>query len=96
MNFHTRQYSNLVLNGNEVTGNTFPAREWIKTHLAGKWNGERKSWAIDTEKFNRLLQMGAIFQDAEVTPVATKVAPRVNNGLCPRCHTYCYGDCTAK
>jgi hypothetical protein len=18
-----------------------------------------------------------------------------NNGLCPRCHTYCYGDCTA-
>lgn len=20
---------------------------------------------------------------------------KVNNGLCPRCHTYCYGDCCA-
>lgn len=21
---------------------------------------------------------------------------KVNNGLCPRCHTYCYGDCCAR
>ncbi len=31
----------------------------------------------------------------KVAKSARRTVSTVINGLCPRCHTYCYGDCTA-
>jgi hypothetical protein len=42
------------LNGNQITGDTYPIKSYIKDYLCGKWSGENKSWIVDlgqVEKF---------------------------------------------
>jgi hypothetical protein len=35
------------LNGNLLTGDTYPIKQWIKEYLNGKWDAERKGWVVD-------------------------------------------------
>lgn len=77
-------------NGNEISGNTFLVKEYIKAHLAGKWNSGRRAWTIDTAKLQDLIEKGCIYASDE-KPAEHKQ----HNGVCPKCGTYCYGDCSA-
>lgn len=38
-----------VLNGEYLTGDTYPIKDYIKSNLAGKWDAGRKAWKVDTE-----------------------------------------------
>ena len=45
----------MQLNGNELSGDTFNARGYIKEYLDGKWNAEKKVWTVNVEKTMALL-----------------------------------------
>lgn len=80
------------LNGNLLTGDTYPIKQWIKEYLCGKWDAERKGWIVDLGQIK--MWTGTCIQIDE-TAVETKRAERHISELCPKCHTYCYGDCEA-
>lgn len=84
---------NLYLSGNEITGDTFKMKDFIKGKLQGKWNADRKSWIVNLDEVKYWIEKGAltVHGEQEAAPATSKT----NNGLCPRCGTYCYGDCTA-
>lgn len=84
------EYHTVNLNGDVMTGDTFPVKGFIKDQLRGKWNGERKAWIVNTDEVKYWLGKGAI---SEVEISETTNNTRAYNGLCPHCHTYCYGDC---
>lgn len=86
----------LELNENILSGDTYGAREKIKTYWDGKWDAERKVWIVNPAKviatLNSKYNWGLEIGSDDTTTNETTTA-RVNNGLCPHCHTYCYGDC---
>ena len=97
--------SDLVINTNNgtVSGKTFKAKEWIKENFEGiKWDSVNKAWTMDPEDMNAIIEMRKpyfvrVSGLAEVTETVKETTHHhANNGLCPICHTYCYGDCTAK
>ena len=48
------------INGNMLTGNTFPIKEFIKRKLDGKWDSERKVWIVNEEIVAKYLDLGVI------------------------------------
>jgi len=87
----TIKNAKVTLTDNRLSGQTYQIKEYIKAYLAGTWDKNISSWIVDTEKVTALINAQAIQIDN--SPVIVKVHSA--NGLCPRCHTYCYGDCTA-
>ena len=51
---HT-QSKGMELNGNLLTGDTFGHRDYIKTYIDGKWDGERKGWIVNVDKLMTIL-----------------------------------------
>lgn len=93
MNLRIKSTTGIVLEGNKLSGNTYPVKDWIKSYLGGKFDGASKSWIVDTSKVNDLLSKGAnIYADNSQPQAATKTT---GNGYCRKCHSYCYGDCEA-
>ena len=97
--------SDLVINTNNgtVSGQTFKAKEWIKENFEGiKWDSTNKAWTMDPEEMTSIIEMRKAYFErvsglAEAAETTKETSyHHVNNGLCPICHTYCYGDCTAK
>lgn len=39
---------------------------------------------------------GSYDKRTKTIEVMTKITKKIRIGICPHCHTYCYGDCTAK
>ena len=69
----------VTLEGNMLTGNTFAVKEYIKSYLGGKWDGNAKAWIVDVEKVNDLIEKKAIAID-DTAPVAeTKVVGNMGN-----------------
>lgn len=98
MNLKIKQNTGLTLDGNKLSGNTYPVKEWIKAYLGGKWDGNNKVWIVDTDKLNSLLARGAnIYVDDSHAPVKSNNANGSArwNGWCNKCHSYCWGDCDA-
>jgi len=88
------KHSDVTLINGKISGDTYPIKDYIKSYLGGKWDAASKSWIVDTAKVQDLIDRKAIgVNDAPVTPVAKKQSR--GNGWCNKCHTYCYGDCTA-
>ncbi|GIV86612.1 MAG: hypothetical protein KatS3mg054_0641 [Chloroflexus sp.] len=105
----------MILNGNELSGDTYNARENIKKFWDGKWDSARKVWIVNPEKvmatlnskWNWGLAIGDDEQPAAVTaqPVTTATTAKVTvkpapakkayDGWCDKCHSYCWGDCSA-
>jgi hypothetical protein len=48
------------IEGNVLTGNTFPIKEFIKRKLDGKWDTERKVWIVNEETVQKYLDLGVI------------------------------------
>ena len=86
--------TNLELNGNILSGNTYPVRDFIKSHLDGKWNSTGKTWTVNVDKVNAWIERGLIAVD-NTPAVSTDKVRNGWNGWCDKCHSYCYGDCTA-
>lgn len=85
-----------TLNGNKLSGKTFEVKNYIKAYLDGKWDSNGKEWIVNVEKVTDLAaKPGSYIQIVDdVAPVA-EVKNTFHSGWCNRCHSYCYGDCTA-
>jgi hypothetical protein len=55
-----RKYDCKIINGNVLTGNTFPIKEFIKRKLDGKWDAERKVWIVNEQTVQKYLDLGVI------------------------------------
>lgn len=93
-NLKIKQTTGLVLTGNTLSGNTYPVKEYIKSYLGGKWDGNKKAWVVDIEKVNSLITRGGQISIDDTPAPAPKKSTGVS-GWCNKCHSYCYGDCTA-
>lgn len=86
-----------------ITGDTYQMRDVIKDEFPGaKWNKELRAWTAGNlaeriDEFREYLTRCYRLCEVEenVAPVTTRdaVIGRIN-GVCPRCGTYCYGDCS--
>jgi len=94
-NLKIKNTTGLTLNGNKLSGNTYPVKEYIKAYLGGKWDSNSKAWTVDVTKVNDLIERGGYISiDDSLAPVATRKVS-TDNGWCNKCHSWCYGDCTA-
>ncbi|GAP11118.1 hypothetical protein BECAL_02303 [Bellilinea caldifistulae] len=87
------------INGNLITGDTYPVKSWIKEYLNGKWDADRRGWVVDPKQLERFLNKPyGVMPDNTIaaTPANINTHTRNDYDLCPKCHTYCYGDCTAR
>lgn len=89
-----KQTTGLQLNGNVLTGNTFPVKDYIKAYLGGKWDANKKAWIVDVNKVNSLLASGG-YLSVDNTPAPAVKKTTGSNGYCHKCHSWCYGDCEA-
>jgi hypothetical protein len=103
-NLTTRKENKLQLDGNLITGDTYPVKDWLKTYCAGKWDKDRKGWIVDTEKLNMHIERGnSIALRIDDSPEANDTPSRqrkatgtaASSGWCDLCHSYCWGDCQA-
>jgi primase-polymerase (primpol)-like protein len=58
MNLKIKNTTGIVLNGNTLSGNTYPIKDYIKSYLGGKWDKENGCWIIDVEKLNNIMARG--------------------------------------
>lgn len=90
----------------KITGNTYGMKDVIKSDLYASWNAAEKCWESDKlaetiEEYKayltRCYKLSAVEDTAaeENKPAYRKAFAAKVNGLCPRCHTYCCGDCRA-
>ena len=94
-NLKIKNTTGLALNGNMISGNTYPVKDYIKAYLGGKWDSNAKAWIVNVEKVNDLIERGGYISiDDSPAPVKVQTA-RIDNGWCNKCHSWCYGDCTA-
>jgi hypothetical protein len=59
MNLRIKNTTGITLDGNKLSGNTFPVKDWVKNYLGGKWDGDSKTWIVDVAKVNDLIAKGA-------------------------------------
>lgn len=94
-----------------VTGETFKAKDFIKSTLGGRWDADRKVWIANPAKVESATKSCTGLYNASEQQIATLAAvvtqPRQSNyksgtyisadgvRVCNRCHTVCHGDCTA-
>ncbi len=87
----------MTLNGNVLSGDTYNARENIKKFWDGKWDAARKVWIVNPQKvmdtLNSKYNWGLAIGDDE--PAAHTTAKKSYDGWCDKCHSYCWGDCSA-
>lgn len=93
----------------KITGSTYGMKDIIKSDLCATWNAAEKCWESDklaetVEEYKsyltRCYDLKEIEDDAEAKETAQRSKPAYQaavmakiNGVCPYCHTYCYGDC---
>ena len=86
-----------------ITGDTYKMKDVIKEEFQeAKWDKEAKAWVVSNmeERIEEIRSyLTSCYRLSEVKDTESYVTPRdvfINriNGLCPRCHTYCYGDCS--
>lgn len=104
IHIRTRKENKMQLNGNILTGDTYPVKDYIKSKLGGKWNASSKSWTVDVALVNKWLDKGGTIytdKDADSAPAHTSnnrdgfIVRKGVDGWCNKCHSYCYGDCEA-
>lgn len=85
----------------DITGDTYGMRQVIKDDLYATWNPVAKCWHSDQlaatiERYKAYLTRCYFLKLAEepaAKPAYREAFAAKANGICPRCHTYCYGDC---
>lgn len=95
-----RKSRGMELNGNILSGDTYPMRDYIKAYMDGRWNPTTKTWTVDRAKVEQLLATpGALIaEDKSDARIEIKDGFKIRKGFdgwCDKCHSYCYGDCDA-
>lgn len=97
--YNPRFTKGFILDGNTLSGDTYRAREYIKKYWNGRWDNQRKVWIVDPDKviatLNSKYNLG-LFIDVSNKDDGHDDFPHQNRKhteICPRCGTYCYGDC---
>lgn len=88
----------LVLNGNQLSGDTYAVKDFIKGKLDGQWNATGKTWTVNVDKVNYWIEKNVITVNNSDHSNAQKVASikiTGDDGWCPICHDWTYGDCIA-
>jgi hypothetical protein len=102
INCKSRMSKGMELHGNILTGDTYGARDFIKTHWDGKWDASRKCWIVDAQKVITTIQeqtwgfAKVLSLSTEINPTPSRDGFKVRGGVdgwCDKCHSYCYGDC---
>lgn len=98
-----RNKSTITLNTEtgDITGDTYGMRDVIKSDLYATWNAAAKCWHSDKlaetiEEYKAYLTRCyslKLAEESAAKPAYREAFAAKVNGLCPRCHTYCYGDC---
>jgi hypothetical protein len=83
------------LDGNAMTGDTYPIKQWIKTYLSGKWDAASKSWIVDLGQVEQWTGTCIKIDDSPAQAKQSANGTARWNGWCNKCHSYCWGDCTA-
>lgn len=86
-----------------ITGDTYQMKDVIKEEFPGAaWNKDAKAWVVSKmaeriEEYRsyltRCYRLAEVKTAEAPATVRDAVISRIN-GICPRCHTYCYGDCS--
>lgn len=92
MNVKINRVQGIVLNGATLSGNTFAAKDYIKSYLGGKWNASSQTWTVDSDKVARLLGKTPYFMPDDNPPTQESQVQGVG-GWCAKCHDWTYGDC---
>ena len=108
IHIRTRKENKMQLNGNVLTGDTYPVKDYIKSKLGGKWSADAKAWIGDGALVNKWLDNGGtIYTDKDAANASAPAHTHTANnrdgfmvrkgvdGWCNKCHSYCYGDCDA-
>lgn len=87
-----------------ITGNTYDMKDVIKEEFPGAtWDKVSKAWHADgmaariediKAYLTRCYNLTEVSEATAPTTAREAVIRRANNGICPRCGTYCYGDCS--
>lgn len=99
----------IAINNNVVSGETYKAKDFIKSVLGGRWDADRKVWIINPVKLAAAIKSTTGLYDASEEQIASLTAAPVRQSrytagtyvaadgltVCSKCHTVCYGDCTA-
>lgn len=86
----------ITLDGNKMSGNTYPVKDYIKAYCGGKWDPTYKLWVVDTAKVQDLIAKRCIHvDDTPAQPTKRENGTATTNGWCNKCRSYCWGDCTA-
>ena len=57
-NLTTRKGNKMVLDGDKLSGDTFPVRDYLKKFCgAHGWHGATKTWTVDIPKLNEILSV---------------------------------------
>ena len=95
----TRKGNKLELNGNEITGDTYPVKNYLKSYCDARWNKDRKSWTVNVDKLNSLIEngnsIGLRIADSSEKATSKETGTAATNGWCSRCQDWCWGDCQA-
>lgn len=83
-----------------ITGGTYAMKEIIKSDLYATWDPTLRVWHMDDaesiiNKYRDYLTRCYKLEAIETPTSITVRAHTAHDGLCPYCHTYCNGDCTA-
>ena len=84
-----------------ISGDTYKSKDWIKDSFKATYDKATKTWRADTAKIAAELASDYYKKFiVRVDDAAEKAQPvshshSVKSGICPICHTYCDGDCTA-
>lgn len=66
-----RKGNKMQLNGDILSGDTYPVKEYIKKYLDGKWVADQKAWRVDVAKVNRWLNMPGAEIRIDTAPVVS-------------------------
>lgn len=64
----------VTLSGNKLSGDTYSAKQYIKTYLDGKWDAMSKSWTVNTAKVADLIARNAIVIDTAPIADTSKIS----------------------
>lgn len=81
-----------------ASGKAFSTGLKYAKQVKGQFDAATKIWTLpDTPQVANMVAKAAIYGFVPVTTAAPAAAPAASTVRstqpCPRCHTYCYGDC---
>lgn len=60
----------IAINNNIVTGETYKAKDYIKSGLGGRWDADRKVWIINPDKLAAAIKSSTGLYDASDEQIA--------------------------